>query len=164
MKTKYVLLMILSFNQISISQSQITINKFCDSVQHVVQHYYPNAMFTRTDTTLCFEFNTRDFYIHNVTKTGVWQDAIKERGPNKGGIYGEISLRVGDLPPNAAERILGKSGWPTFERYYFVEGVIEEVSKVRRCYLVFVLRFPGDLSEQFLNELRNLSNHFEEFI
>src|SRR5262245_41598895 len=65
-------------------------------VRKLVEKHYPKAKVTLKDQTIHFEFNTRKFMIHELTRIGdEWQDAFEEPGPQPGGIYGDIELRQG---------------------------------------------------------------------
>src|SRR5687767_11878419 len=62
----------------------------------LVHKYYPGATVTRADQSLHFEFDTRIFMVHELSRRGErWQDAHEERGPQPGGIHGQLDLRQG---------------------------------------------------------------------
>jgi hypothetical protein len=64
-------------------------------VRKLVEQHYPKGKVTLKDQTIHFEFNVRQFMIHEPLLTGEWQDAHEETGPQKGGIHGDIELRAG---------------------------------------------------------------------
>src|SRR5262245_54311181 len=76
------------------------------------RRYYPNVTSETRNDTIHFEFNTRVFSVHEPLKTGEWQDARDVRGPNRGGIRCEISVRNGRYPGAAVVP-------QTFDKRYF---------------------------------------------
>ena len=100
-----------------------------------------------------FEYNTRVFVIHEALKTGEWQDPREERGPNKGGILGEILLRPG--------RYEGAAVAPQiFDKRYFKVLLLAPFSEKCDCHLHVRLYYPGDAKEDFLKEFQQLIDGF----
>ena len=53
-------------------------------VSKLVEKHYPKAKATLKDQTIHFEFSTRKFMIHELTRLGdKWQDAREETGPQQ---------------------------------------------------------------------------------
>jgi len=126
-------------------------------VRTLVGKHYPKATVTLRDQTLHFECNTRKFLIHEPLRTGEWQDAHEQTGPQKGGIYGDIALRAG--------RYEGAAVVPqSFDKRYFTLLVMAPYSRKRDHHLYVHLKYPRDVPEAFLPEFERLMTGFEKHI
>lgn len=148
----------------SLVHSQPKLKTFNSAIKDLILRYFPNSTFTMTDTTLIFESNAREFYIHSANKIGSWEDAIKVRGPNRGGIYCEIYLRRGKPEPTAAEKLYLQGQLPRFDQFYFYESVLTPLSEKYNCYISVDIRYSKEISEQFLSEFELLANNFESYL
>lgn len=126
-------------------------------VRQVVEKYYPKARVSLKDDTISFEFNTRKFMIHEALLTGEWQDAFEEVGPQKGGIHGEIEWRPGQYGGMAVVPQL-------FDKRYFTVALSAPYSKKLDGHLYIHLKYPRDVSKEFLKEFDELKDHFEKFV
>ena len=68
---------------------------FYRDLRRLVREQYPEATAHRVGDTIHVEYHTRIFLVHNPLKTGVWQDAVEERGPRTGGIHCDLEFRAG---------------------------------------------------------------------
>jgi hypothetical protein len=127
-------------------------------VRKLVEKHYPKAKVTLKDQTIHFEFNTRKFLIHELTRIGdKWQDAHEEPGPQPGGIYGDIELRQG--------KYRGPLVLPhTFDKRYFKLYYAAPNSKKLDRYLYIHLKYPAGVSEEFLKDFKRLTDQFEAYV
>jgi hypothetical protein len=126
-------------------------------VRKLVEKSYPRAQVTMKDQTIHFEFNTRKYMIHEPLLTGEWQDAREEPGPQKGGIFGDIELRPG--------RYAGQAVVPqSFDKRYFVLLVMAPYSKKLDCHLYVHLKYPHDVSPEFLKAFERLMAGFDTYL
>ena len=123
-------------------------------VRKIVEKHYPKAKVTLKDGTIHFEFNTRTFMIHEPLLTGVWQDAHKDEGPQPGGIYGDMTLYPGEYEGMA---VLPHS----FDKRYFTVLGMDTYSKRLDHHLFVHLKYPRDVSKEFLKEFADLVDGFE---
>ena len=125
-----------------------------EKVRTLVEKYYPKAKVDLCGKTIRFESNTRKFMIHNPLKTGEWQDAHEEVGPQKSGIYCKIDLRNGDYDGQLAVPQALKGP-------YFTTHLLAPYSKRLDRHLYIYLKYPSDVSKDFLKEFFQLVNRFE---
>jgi CubicO group peptidase (beta-lactamase class C family) len=123
-------------------------------VSKLVEKHYPKAKVTLKDQIIHFEFNTRKFMIHELSRIGdKWQDAREEPGPQPGGIYCDIELRLGQytgplvLPLTVDKRY--------FKLYYAVP-----YSKRLDRHLYIHLKYPERVPEEFLKDFKQLTDEF----
>jgi hypothetical protein len=128
-----------------------------EEVRKLVEKHYPKATVTLKDQTIHFEFNTRKFMIHEQLLTGEWQDAHEEPGPQKGGIYGDIELRVGEYGGMAAVP-------QSFDKRYFTLLLTAPHSKKLDHHLYIHLKYPRDVPKDFLKEFERLVDGFEKHV
>jgi len=126
-------------------------------VRKLVAQYYPKGKVTLQDQTIHFEFNTRKFMIHEPLLTGEWQDAFEEPGPQKGGIYGDIELRAGQYGGMAAVP-------QSFDKRYFTLFLTALYSQKLDHHLYIHLKFPRDVSKEFLKDFQRLVEGFEKHV
>jgi hypothetical protein len=126
-------------------------------LRHLVEKYYPDGKVTLKDRTIHFEFNIRKFMIHEPLKTGEWQDAHEESGPQKGGIYGDIELRSG--------KYNGAAGLPaSVDKRYFTLRVIAPYSQKLNRHLYIHMKYPRDVSKEFLKDFERLVREFDKHV
>lgn len=65
------------------------------NLQALFLRHYPQVASRRTESSLHFEYDTRVFLVHRVLKTGEWQEAREELGPNRHGILCDIGVVQG---------------------------------------------------------------------
>lgn len=130
---------------------------FNAEVERVVKHYYPDVRIEPEKHGIAFEFNTRTFMIHHALKTGEWQDARQEKGPQKGGILCEMELHAGKW---AGAAVVPQ----TFDYRYFKVLLLAPYSNKYDCCLVVRLIFPSDARSDFIEALAKLSNDFEKYL
>jgi hypothetical protein len=133
------------------------LRRFLGEVRKLVEKHYPNGKATLNDQTVHFEFNTRKFMIHEPRLTGEWQDAREEVGPQKGGIYGDITLCAGEY---AGMAVVPQS----FDKRYFTLLLLAPYSKQNNQHLYVQLKYPRDVSKEFLEEFERLVNGFERHV
>jgi hypothetical protein len=130
---------------------------FVEEVRKLVEKHYPNAEVTLKDQTIHFEFNTRKFLIHEPLLNGEWQDAHEEDGPQKSGIYGDVELRAGQY--------MGMAAVPqSIDKRYFTLLLTAPSSKKLDHHLYVHLKYPRDVSKEFLKEFEGLVNGFEKHV
>jgi hypothetical protein len=129
---------------------------FAELRKLVVKHY-PKAEVNRKDETIHFEFNTRKYMMHEPLLTGEWQDAHEETGPQKGGIYGDIELHAGQYGGMAIAP-------QSFDKRYFILLLMAPYSKKLDHHLYIHLKYPRDVSKEFLKDFEHLVNGFEKHV
>ena len=118
--------------------------------------HYP-AMTSHLLKDVHFESDTRVFIVHEPLRTGEWQDPWATRGPKRGGILCEMSLRKG--------RYLGAAVVPqTFDKRYFRLMVMAPYSAEHDVHLYVHLSYPENVSVDFLTEFTGLANDFEHHL
>ena len=128
---------------------------FLAEVRRLVERHYPKATVRRDGSVIHFEFNTRKFLIHEPLLTGEWQDAHEEVGPQKGGIYADLSLNPG--------KYQGMADVPqSFDKRYFTLRVMAPYSGRLDRHLSVHLKYPRDVPPGFLPEFQRLVNEFDE--
>jgi hypothetical protein len=128
-----------------------------EQVRKVVENHYPKSQVTLKDQTIHFDFNTRKFMIHEPLLTGEWQDAHEEPGPQPGGIYGDIELRSGEYGGMAAAP-------QSFDKRYFTLLLMAPYSKKLDHHLYIHLKYPRDVTKEFLKEFGCLTDGFEKYV
>jgi hypothetical protein len=113
-------------------------------VSQLVQKHYPEAKVTLKDQTIHFDFSTRRFMIHELSRSrDRWQDAYEEPGPQPGGIYGDIELRQGKYSGGAEVPQL-------FDKRYFTLLLMAPYSKKLDQHLYIQLKYPAGVPKGFL--------------
>jgi len=128
-----------------------------ENVRKLVENHYPMAKVTLKDQTIHFEFNTRKYMIHEPLLTGEWQDAHVELGPQKSGIFGDIEICAGEYGGQAIAP-------QAFDKRYFTTLLLAPYSKKLDHHLYIHLKYPRDVSKEFLKEFEHLVNGFEKYI
>lgn len=132
-------------------------------VEELVTKFYPKSKVERKDGDIQFGYKTRVFKIHTPDLEGVWQNAHDERGPQPGGIYGEISLSGG--------RIESMAGLPqTFDLHYYKSRLMGHYSRKLDCTIHAEVRYPyrgakGSAdAKPFVEAFEELVNHFDKYV
>lgn len=126
-------------------------------VRKLVEKHYPQAKVTLKGETIHFEWNARKFMIHEPLLTGEWQDAHEEPGPQKGGIYGDLELRPGDY---GGQAVVPQS----FDKRYFTLLLMAPYSKKLDHHLYVHLKYPRQVSGEFLKEFTCLVDQFDKHV
>jgi hypothetical protein len=93
--------------------------------------------------------------IHEATKTGEWQDAAEQVGPQKGGICGDAVVEPG--------RFEGAALVPqAFDKRYFIEWMAAPYSEKLNRHLLVHLKVPKDAPQEFVKEFAELVATFEK--
>lgn len=122
-------------------------------LQALITEYYPKATFEIKDGKFTGKFNTRTFMIHHALKTGEWQDAREQEGPNKGGILCTIQSSSGKYG--------GAAMVPqTFDYRYFSSLLMAPENSKGNTYLIAHLNYPSGVSVDFVNRYRKLINSY----
>jgi hypothetical protein len=139
------------------ADSNPDLTPFAKKVGELVRKHYPDAMqsSSRDGSTIHFQHNTRVFMIHQPDKFGEWQDAREERGPKKGGILCDIESRPGKY--NGAAVVPQE-----FDERYFTLYLAAPYSKKLDRHVYIQLKYPKDVSEDFLEEFKQLVNNFDK--
>jgi len=120
-----------------------TLREVYAELDPLFHHYYPRVTSALSNDSIRFDYDTRDFLVHEPRKTGEWQDARPARGPNRGGILCEIELRKGRYPGAAVVP-------QTFDKRYFRLWVAALYSARRDEHLYVHLSYPADADGAFL--------------
>jgi hypothetical protein len=128
-----------------------------EEVRKLVKQHYPKGEVTLRGQTIHFEFNTRNFMIHEPLLTGEWQDAHEEPGPQKSGIYGDLELRAGEYGGMAVAP-------QSFDKRYFTLLLMAPYSKKLDHHLYVHLKYPRDVPKEFLKEFERLVDGFEKHV
>jgi len=130
-------------------------DKLMEDVQALLLEFYPKAKCTKKDDTLECRFNTRTFMIHHAYKTGEWQEAVPQEGPNRGGILCTISHARGPW--------MGAAMVPqTFEYRYFSTLLMAPYNKSIDTHLTANLSYPDNVQKQFLTRYNKLIASFAD--
>jgi hypothetical protein len=139
------------------ADSKPDLTRLSKQLEKLVVKHYPKAEYywTCDERTMHFEHNTRVFMIHEPDKLGDLQDAREERGPRKGGILCDIEVREG--------KYHGAADVPQeFDKRYFTLYLAAPYSKKLNRHLYIRLKYPKDVSEDFLKEFKQLVNGFDK--
>ena len=146
--------------------SKVDLKPLLKEVTKLVEKHYPEAKFTLNEQTIHFEFNVRKFMIHTRKfNSGEWQDASEALGPQgsslpmgktKGGICGDIKILSGTYQGMAAAQ--------TFNRYYYQDQFILARSDKLDSHLKASLKYPDDVSKEFLKDFEALVHDFERHL
>jgi len=124
-------------------------------VKSLVAEHYPRAQFEITEYLLTFRYDTWKFMIHEAWKTGEWQEARPQEGPNQHGILGEVHLIKGPY--------LGAAGVPqSFDKRYFTVLLQAPYSKKCDCHLHSRLFYPKRMDLNFVKRYSELIDSFSE--
>ena len=120
-----------------------------DQVQKLLTQHYPQAKFERSNGNFVAKFDTRTFMIHHALKTGEWQEARPQEGPNRKGIQCSISSAPG--------RWAGAAMVPqSFEYHYFTSLLMAPYNEKLNRHLIAHLDYPNGTSPQLLTEYQKV--------
>lgn len=140
---------------VSCSQTDDQADEIFNRLQSLVTEYYPEATCEKKVGSICFKFNTRMFMIHHPLKTGEWQEARAQEGPNRGGILCNVGRAEG--------RYAGAAMVPqTFDCHYFKRLLMAPYCKRSNSHLIAFLDFPDNAKAEFLVRYRQLINSYAE--
>ena len=119
----------------------------------LIKKYYPKATVERKNGVFTAKFDTRQFMIHHALKTGEWQEARAQEGPNMGGIMCTIDSSPGHW--------IGAAMVPqTFNERYFESTLMAPYSKSLDRHLVVHLNYPSGTAPDFLRSFQLLIQEF----
>jgi hypothetical protein len=111
MKTFSILMTIVTL-AVAAPASADDLGDYLSTLRALFKKHYPEVTSATKDGGLVFDYKTRIFLVHELTMLGEWQEAVEERGPNRGGIYCEIVPEEGPYH--------GQAKVPqTFDKRYF---------------------------------------------
>ncbi|MBP9089689.1 hypothetical protein KBI23_01585 [bacterium] len=117
--------------------------------------FYPQSTFTKKPDGFECRFNTRTFLIHHALKTGEWQEARAQEGPNRGGILCSVTESAG--------RYAGAAMVPQqFEYRYFSCLLMAPYNKNIDRHLIAHLYFPDNVKPQLLKRFNELITSFAQ--
>ena len=130
--------------------------QFIAKMTALIKHYYPGMTIETIDREVSLADRTRTFMIHHGTKTGQWQEARPEQGPQPDGILCLLSVHSGQY--------VGAACLPqTFDHRYFKVLTMAPYSKNMNCYLHARLCYPEPkTSPVFLRSWSQLVDDFEQ--
>lgn len=138
-----------------------------NAVRKIVLSYYPGAQFTVKKDHLTFEYNTRYIVLGDVTTSGALPNVKIVKGPQKDGIFGDISL-VYDPHYNYYMDI----GWSNYKSHGWtrmfpgqeIEIAMEEKgSKKYSCYIYVTLISRLDGQKAIKTDFEKLIDNFEAY-
>ncbi len=127
---------------------------YLSTLQTLFQKQYPEVTSTPKDGGLVLDYKTRIFLVHERTKIGEWQDAVEERGPNRGGIFCEIVPQEGPYDGQAAVP-------QVFDKRYFKVLLLAPYSKRLNRHLHILLSYPDGTPDAFLKQFKEAVGRFE---
>lgn len=117
-------------------------------VEKILLAYYPNATVKRENGNIQISYKTRKFMMHNRLKTGEWQEAVEQIGPDRSGISCSISAAPGPF--------MGAAVVPqTFDYRYYQSLMLAPYSKSLNYHLVAHLNYPDDVKPIVLREFND---------
>lgn len=132
------------------------LTKFAAKVEQLLHSYYPNL--TReniSSNAICFSADTMKFMIHMPLKTGEWQPAHEEIGPQRKGIRCCLNLSPG--------RWMGAAAMPQeFDHHYFKVYAMAPYSEKHNCHLHASLYYPDSVKPELLTKYTALIKAFDQ--
>jgi hypothetical protein len=150
-------LILISNSRAGGSTVEYSLKRFYNQLYIIVTRYFPQASFYKLNHQIHFEFNTRIFLIHYTSHTGEWGNPVEERGPNKGGIYCDITLLPGKY---SGERVAPQ----TSDLRYYKSYLMAPYSPKHGCHLKIWLKYPHDVPVRFLREFEKFVNDFGNYL
>ena len=123
------------------------------ALDKLFHRYYPAVVSELRGEAMHFDYDTRVFLIHHALKTGEWQDAREERGPNRRGILCDIEARSGRYPGAAVVP-------QTFDERYFELFVAAPYAPALDRHLYVHLSYPAGTDRGFLEEFQKIVDAF----
>lgn len=143
-------------------ESSLDLRELEKQVSRLVKKYYPKAKVELKNSIIRFEYDARDFQIHTPDLGGRWQDAHEERGPQPGGLYGELEPISGPYT--------GMAGVPqVFDNLYFKTHLMAPYSKKLDHHLWTNLKVPRQLEDvprtpaKFIEDFKKLVDGFDKY-
>lgn len=124
-------------------------------LQSLITEYYPKATFEIKGGKFLAKYNTRTFMIHHALKTGEWQDASAQEGPNKGGIL--CTIQSGEGKYGGAAMVP-----QTFDYRYYSSLLMAPENSKSNTYLNAHLNYPSGVSLDFVNRYRKLIESYSD--
>ncbi len=122
-------------------------------VEKLILKHYPKAEVKRENGFIRISSNTRKFMVHNRLKTGEWQNAVEQEGPDRGGILCTISAAPGPW--------MGAAMVPqTFDYRYYRSLLMAPYSKAVNYHLSAHLNYPDDVNPEFVREFNKVVSQF----
>lgn len=126
-----------------------------EQIKSLVQRFYPNASCTLSGHQIHFECDARDFMVHEPLMNGDWQDAIKERGPNRHGVVGDVEFTSGTYE--------GQAALPqVIDKRYFTSHVSAPYSNRLDGHLLVEIKTPANTPDGFIDKLSDLLDNFDK--
>jgi hypothetical protein len=129
------------------------ISQLYDRLETLIVQYYPRAFVERKGTSLKAKYNTRTFMIHHSLKTGEWQEAMSQEGPNREGMICSIESSDG---PYAGCAMVPQ----TFDYCYFKSSLLAPYNKRLNKHLSSHLDFPSGTPSRFIEDYCKLVQSF----
>ncbi len=124
-----------------------------DRLEQLIKQYYPQAKFERKQGLFIAKFDTRTFMIHHALKTGEWQEACAQEGPNRKGIRCSIKANPGPW--------MGAAVLPQiFDNKYFSSLMIAPYNKKFNLHLAAHLDYTDSTSKEFVKTYQDTVNDF----
>lgn len=133
---------------------------FNKALDKLLKQYYPKIERVPNDSAdvVAYEFNTMKFMIHHPLKTGEWQKAVEQTGPQRHGVMCGVRLTKG--------RFMGAAMVPqVFDNRYFNTLLMAPYSEKHNCHLNSTLSYPErDIDNNFLRDYQRLVNSFADYL
>lgn len=126
-----------------------------DRIEQTVLKQYPKATVKRENGFLLISYNTRKFMVHNRLKTGEWQTAVEQEGPDNGGILCSVSGAPG--PWTGAAMVP-----QTFDYRYYQSLLMAPYSKSNNYHLTAHLNYPDNVNQAFVRDFREAVSKFAD--
>lgn len=133
--------------------------KFADAMEHLLKRYYKDIKrIDISNETVRFEYNNMKFMVHLPLKTGEWQPAHEEIGPQRHGIACALSLSPG--------KWMGAAMMPqVFDHHYYKILGMAPYDEQKDCHLHASLSYPeSDISPGLMKEYQKLVNSFGSYL
>lgn len=133
------------------------VSAFYDQVEELVKKYYPQAEFEQKEAEKQFlaRYKTRQFMIHHALKTGEWQEAMPQEGPNRHGIRLSMQAYPGQW--------MGAAVLPqTFSYRYFTSLIAAPYNSKLNMHVHCTLDYPADANPEFLKSYQSLLAEFSK--
>jgi len=134
--------------------------KLSEEIIPIIKKYLPNYETETKYGRIYISYNTRQFMVHRPYKTGKWQNAKEDIGPEKGGIV--LWFFITD------EKYSGAAMIPlcaTTDMYLFKETSIIKYSEKYNCYITAAIKAPRyDEKKELTKELIEILSNFENYL
>ena len=135
-----------------------SLDRFSIKMKQMLETKYPKIEQSTASGARQFNYNTMIFQIHIPLKTGEWQKAVQELGPQRKGILCRYKLIPG--------KYMGAAMLPqTFNHHYYQIYSVAPYSAKHNCYLQASLYYPeADTDPEILRGFRDLTKNFEAYL